>query len=54
MRLQITRDAHGTVTITNLATGQSETRATDVVGRPVERAVDAATELPAHMWSRLA
>lgn len=54
MRLQITRDADGTVTITNLATGQAETRSTAVTGRPAERTVDAAQDLPAHMWSRLA
>ena len=54
MRLQITRDTDGTVTITNLATGQSETRSTGILGKPATRAVDATTDLPAHMWSRLA
>jgi len=54
MRLQITRDADGHVTITNLATGQSESRSTGIVGRPTERVVDPAQDLPAHMWSRLA
>jgi hypothetical protein len=54
MQFQITRDADGNVTITDLATGRTETRPTAATGRPAERSISAAQDIPAHMWSRLA
>jgi hypothetical protein len=54
MSLQITRDQHGNVTITNPLTGKSETIATGVAGRPAEKTLTTESEeLPAHMWGQL-
>ena len=54
MGLQITRDEDGTVTITNPATGKSETRTTGTTGRPARTSLAETQELPSHQWSRLA
>lgn len=54
MTLLISRDADGNVTITNPTTGQSMVRPTAVTGQPAHKVVEAARELPAHSWSKLA
>jgi hypothetical protein len=52
MTIRITRDAHGKVTITDLATGKAETMMTGVT-RPADAVLKETDNLPSHMWSRL-
>jgi hypothetical protein len=54
MKLQISRDPNGRVTISNPATGKAEVIVTTVIGRPLERALAEVRDLPAHHWSRAA
>jgi hypothetical protein len=53
MSLEISRDRNGNVTIVDKLTGKSEFVATTVVGRPEQKALGAAEQLPAHHWGQL-
>jgi hypothetical protein len=53
MSLQISRDQHGNVTISNPATGKSEVVATGVAGRPAQKTVAETHDLPSHSWGQL-
>jgi hypothetical protein len=54
MSLQTSRDEHGNVTISNLATGKSEVVATGVAGRPAQKTVaETQGDLPSHSWGQL-
>jgi hypothetical protein len=51
--LRITRDRNGTVTITDVASGRSETTATPARNRALEAVVVDKERLPGHFWGRI-